>query len=113
MIKTCAVILEPLQGEGGIHPATREFYGGRGPRFCDENDMLMICDEIPCGMGRTGQCSLAGMTGVRPDVLTMAKAIGTGSRGGRCHTEKVAESSLKAGRPRHRLTVTTPSPAWP
>lgn len=51
--KTCAIILEPLQGEGGIHLATQEFMEGIR-KLCDENDILMICDEVQCGMGRTG-----------------------------------------------------------
>ena len=95
--KTCAVILEPLQGEGGIHPATREFMEGVRA-LCDENDMLMSCDEIQCGMGRTGHMFAWQEYGVRPDVLTMAKAIGDGFPvGAFAMTEKVAESSLKAG----------------
>ena len=51
--KTCAILLEPLQGEGGIYPATQEFMEGIR-KICDEEDILMICDEIQCGMGRTG-----------------------------------------------------------
>lgn len=95
--KTCAVILEPLQGEGGIHPATKEFMEGIRA-LCDEQDMLMICDEIQCGMGRTGSMFAWQEYGVRPDIMTMAKAIGNGIPvGAFAMTEKVAEYSLKAG----------------
>ncbi len=95
--KTCAVILEPLQGEGGIHPATQEFMEGIR-RLCDENDILMICDEIQCGMGRTGTMFTWQGYGVRPDIMTMAKAIGNGIPvGAFAMTEAVAENSLKPG----------------
>lgn len=95
--KTCAIILEPLQGEGGIHPATKEFMEGIRA-LCDEHDMLMICDEIQCGMGRTGFMFAWQEYGVRPDIMTMAKAIGNGIPvGAFAMTEEVAEYSLKAG----------------
>ncbi len=95
--KTCAVILEPLQGEGGIHPATQEFMEGIR-KLCDENDILMICDEIQCGMGRTGTMFTWQGYGVRPDIMTMAKAIGNGIPvGAFAMTEAVAENSLKPG----------------
>ena len=51
--KTCAIILETVQGEGGIYPATKEFLNGV-KELCEENDILLILDEIQCGMGRTG-----------------------------------------------------------
>ena len=95
--KTCAIILEPLQGEGGIHPATREFMEGIR-KICDEQDILMICDEIQCGMGRTGSMFARQEYGIRPDILTMAKAIGNGIPvGAFAVTEKVAENSMKPG----------------
>lgn len=95
--KTCAVILEPLQGEGGIHPADQEFMEGIR-RLCDENDMLMICDEVQCGMGRTGSMFAWQSYGVRPDILTMAKAIGNGIPvGAFALTDRAAEFSLKPG----------------
>ena len=75
--KTCAIILEPLQGEGGIHPATKEFMEGIR-KICDENDILMICDEIQCGMARTGYMFAWQEYQVKPDIMTMAKAIGNG-----------------------------------
>lgn len=95
--KTCAIILEPLQGEGGIHPATQEFMEGIR-QICEEQDILMICDEIQCGMGRTGFMFAWQEYGVRPDILTMAKAIGNGIPvGAFAVTKKVAEHSMKPG----------------
>ena len=95
--KTCAIILEPLQGEGGIHLATQEFMGGIR-KLCDENDILMICDEVQCGMGRTGTMFAWQGYGVKPDILTMAKAIGNGIPvGAFAMTEEVAGYSLKPG----------------
>ena len=95
--KTCAIILEPVQGEGGIRPASREFMEGIR-NFCDAQDILMICDEIQCGCGRTGTMFAWQGYGVKPDILTMAKAIGNGIPvGAFAVTEKVAESSLKPG----------------
>lgn len=74
---TCAVILETLQGEGGIYPATDEFIHGLR-KFCDENDILLIFDEIQCGMGRTGKMFTYQHYGVKPDIMTSAKALGCG-----------------------------------
>lgn len=95
--KTCAIILEPLQGEGGINLATQEFMEGIRS-FCDENDILMICDEVQCGMGRTGNMFAWQGFRVKPDILTMAKAIGNGIPvGAFAMTEKVTQYSLKPG----------------
>lgn len=95
--KTCAIILEPLQGEGGINPASQEFMEGIR-QICDENDILMICDEVQCGMGRTGSMFAWQGFGVKPDILTMAKAIGNGIPvGAFAMTEEVAKYSLKPG----------------
>lgn len=74
---TCAIIAETLQGEGGIHPATKEFMAGIR-KLCDENDILLILDEIQCGMGRTGKMFTYEHYGIKPDILTMAKALGCG-----------------------------------
>ena len=75
--KTCAIILEPIQGEGGIHPATEEFL--RGLRtLCDEKDILLIFDEIQCGMGRCGTMFACQEYGIKPDLMTVAKALGCG-----------------------------------
>ena len=95
--KTCAIILEPLQGEGGINLATQEFMEGIRA-ICDENDILMICDEVQCGMGRTGSMFAWQKFGVKPDIMTMAKGIGNGVPvGAFAMTEKVAEYSMKPG----------------
>lgn len=74
---TCAIVLEGLQGEGGIHPAEPEFMKGLR-RLCDEQDILLILDEIQCGMGRTGKMFSYQHYGIRPDIVTMAKALGCG-----------------------------------
>ena len=95
--KTCAIILEPLQGEGGINLATDEFMKGIR-KLCDENDILMICDEVQCGMGRTGNYFTFQGFDVKPDIVTMAKAIGNGIPvGAFAMTEEVARYSLKPG----------------
>ena len=75
--KTCAIIFEPVQGEGGIYPATEEFVQGIR-KICDDNDILMICDEIQCGMGRTGKMFAYQHYNVTPDIITSAKALGCG-----------------------------------
>lgn len=75
--KTCAIICETVQGEGGIFPADKEFLEGLR-KLCDENDMLLILDEIQCGMGRTGSMFAYQQYGVMPDVVTSAKALGCG-----------------------------------
>lgn len=75
--KTCAIILETVQGEGGIYPAEREFLQGV-KALCEEHDILLILDEIQCGMGRTGYMFAWQEYGVEPDVMTCAKALGCG-----------------------------------
>ena len=95
--KTCAIILEPIQGEGGINLATPEFMEGIRA-LCDAEGILMICDEIQCGMARTGAMFAWQKYGVQPDILAMAKAIGSGVPvGAFAMTEEVAEYSLKPG----------------
>lgn len=95
--KTCAIIMETIQGEGGINPATPEFIEGVR-KICDENDILLILDEIQCGMGRSGCYFAWQQMGVKPDIMTMAKAIGNGVPvGAFAMTQKVAEYSLKPG----------------
>ena len=95
--KTCAIIFETVQGEGGIYPASEEFI--RGVRkLCDEHDILLILDEIQCGMGRTGEMFAFMHYGVKPDILTSAKALGCGVPvGAFLMTERVAEKSLAPG----------------
>ena len=75
--KTCAIILETLQGEGGIHPADESFIKGIR-QICDDNDIIMICDEIQCGMGRLGTMFGYQGYGIKPDVVTAAKALSCG-----------------------------------
>ncbi len=95
--KTCAIILEPIQGEGGVHVATQDFMEGIR-KLCDEQGILMICDEIQCGMARTGAMFAWQKYGVKPDIMAMAKGIGSGVPvGAFALTEKVAESSLEPG----------------
>lgn len=74
---TCGILLETLQGEGGIYPATDEFIKGIR-KLCDENDIAMILDEIQCGMGRTGTMFAYEQYGIKPDIITSAKALGCG-----------------------------------
>lgn len=95
--KTCAVIMETVQGEGGIYPASEEFLRGV-KALCEERDMLLILDEIQCGMGRTGYMFAWQEYGVEPDVMTCAKAIGCGVPvGAFVLGKKAAEGSLVAG----------------
>ncbi len=75
--KTYAVIVEAVQGEGGIYPADPEFLQGIR-ELCDRHDIMMICDEIQCGMGRTGKMFAYQHYGIQPDIVTMAKGIGNG-----------------------------------
>lgn len=78
---TCAVLMETIQGEGGIYPADREFLEGVR-RLCDEHDMLLMLDEIQCGMGRSGFMFAWQGYGVKPDVMMVAKALGNGMPAG-------------------------------
>lgn len=95
--KTCAVILEPVQGEGGLTPATEEFLDGIR-KVCDEKDILLIYDEVQCGMGRTGYMFAWQRFGIKPDIMTSAKALGCGVPiGAFLMTEKVAQQSLTSG----------------
>lgn len=95
--KTCAIILETVQGEGGIYPADPKFLQGIR-EICDEKDILMILDEIQCGMGRTGSLYAWQGYGVQPDIMTTAKALGCGVPvGAFILNKKVAEYSLVPG----------------
>lgn len=95
--KTCAILLETVQGEGGLTPATKEFLEGIR-KVCDEKDILMILDEIQCGMGRTGTMFAWQKFGIKPDVMTCAKALGCGVPvGAFLMTEKVGLNSLTSG----------------
>ena len=95
--KTCAIILETLQGEGGIYPADAEFLEGIR-KICDENDIALILDEIQCGMGRTGKMFAFEHYNVKPDIITVAKAVGCGVPvGAFILNEKYGENSLVPG----------------
>lgn len=90
--KTCAIIVEPIQGEGGLYPAKKEFLQGLRA-LCDENDIVLIFDEIQCGMGRTGSMFAYQDYGVKPDIMTSAKALGCGVPvGAFAATERVANA---------------------
>ncbi len=75
--KTCAVIVEPIQGEGGIHVASREYFR-RLRQLCSERESLLILDEVQTGVGRTGEYFGYQLYGVEPDVMTLAKVLGGG-----------------------------------
>ena len=95
--KTCAIFLETVQGEGGIYPATEEFLLGLR-KLCDDNDILLVLDEIQCGMGRTGYMFAHQKYGIKPDIMTSAKGLTCGVPGGAFMlNKKVAENSLVAG----------------
>ncbi|MDY3918055.1 MAG: aspartate aminotransferase family protein [Candidatus Limivivens sp.] len=95
--KTCAIILETVQGEGGIYPADPAFLKGV-KAICEEKDILLILDEIQCGMGRTGSLFAWQDYGVEPDIMTCAKALGCGVPvGAFVLNEKAAASSLVPG----------------
>ena len=95
--KTCAIIMEPIQGEGGIRPAEKEFLK-EVRELCDQNDILLIFDEIQCGMGRSGAMFAWQKYEIKPDILTTAKALGCGVPvGAFLMTEKVAKASLVPG----------------
>ena len=95
--KTCAIIMETVQGEGGIYPAEPAFLEGVR-KLCDEKDILLILDEIQCGMGRTGKMFAWQNYNVKPDIMTCAKALGCGVPvGAFLMTQTVADKSLEPG----------------
>ena len=95
--KTCAIILETVQGEGGIFPAQEGFLR-QVKSLCEEKDILLILDEIQCGMGRTGTMFAWQRYGIRPDIMMTAKALGCGVPvGAFLMTQKVADHSLTSG----------------
>ena len=94
--QTCAVLVEPIQGEGGVHVATDDFLQGLR-KLCDDRGLLLAFDEIQVGMGRTGTLWAYQQYGVEPDVMTLAKALGGGLPiGAALMTQKVADA-LQAG----------------
>lgn len=95
--KTCAILFETVQGEGGIYPAEESFLK-QVKALCEEKDILLMLDEIQCGMGRTGYMYAWQKYGVKPDIMTTAKALGCGVPvGAFLMTEKVAQQSLTSG----------------
>ena len=94
--RTCAIITEVVQGEGGIYPANKEFLKGLR-NLCDEKDILLIFDEIQCGMGRCGAMYAHELYGVKPDIITLAKALGCGVPVGAFVASKKCSSALGAG----------------
>lgn len=93
---TCAILFETIQGEGGIYPATEEFMKGIR-KLCDENNILMICDEIQCGMGRTGSMFAYQNYQIQPDIMTCAKALGCGVPVGAFAAKSKVAAALVAG----------------
>ncbi len=93
---TCAVLMETIQGEGGIYPASEEFLKGVRA-LCDDHDMLLMLDEIQCGMGRTGFMFAWQEYGVKPDVMTVAKALGNGVPVGAFLAQGKAACAMKPG----------------
>ena len=94
--RTCAVIVEPIQGEGGIVPATKEFLHGLRD-LCDTHDLLLIYDEVQCGMGRSGKPFAHQLYGVKPDILTTAKALAGGVPAGAMLTQGEASDVFVPG----------------
>ena len=94
--KTCGIICEVVQGEGGIYPAKKEFLEGLR-QLCDEKDILLIFDEVQCGMGRCGSLYAHDLYGVKPDVLTLAKALGCGVPVGAFVVGEKADGALVPG----------------
>ncbi len=95
--KTCAIIMETIQGEGGIYPVDEQFLK-KVRALCDEKDIILILDEIQCGMGRSGNMFAYQGYGIKPDIVTVAKAVGCGVPvGAFMMTQKVADMALKPG----------------
>jgi predicted acetylornithine/succinylornithine family transaminase len=93
--EVCAIIVEPVQGEGGVYPCTGEFLSGLR-RLCDERDIVLIFDEVQCGMGRLGSLFAFQHFGVRPDIVTLAKGLGGGLPiGAVLVNEKIVEITKK------------------
>jgi acetylornithine/succinyldiaminopimelate/putrescine aminotransferase len=91
-----AVLVEPVQGEGGVNPATVEYFQGVR-RLCDERGILFMVDEVQTGLGRTGKWFGFEHFGVRPDVVTMAKALGNGVPIGACWARRDVATAFEPG----------------
>ncbi|MCI5050042.1 MAG: aspartate aminotransferase family protein [Rickettsiales bacterium] len=94
--KTCAILIEPVQGEGGVVPAKPGFLKFLR-KLCDERDILLICDEIQCGMGRTGRLFAHMHDEIEPDIMTSAKALGSGLPIGAMLVGAKAENTFQFG----------------
>ena len=94
--KTCGIICEVVQGEGGIYPAKPEFLEGLR-KICDEKDLVLIFDEVQCGMGRCGSLYAHDLYGVKPDVMALAKGLGCGVPVGAFVTAKKVSDVLVPG----------------
>ena len=95
--KTCAILVETVQGEGGLHPATPAFLQGLR-QLCDEHDLTLIIDEIQCGLGRTGYAFAYQSYDIQPDIVACAKALGGGIPvGAFVVSDKLAAASLAPG----------------
>ncbi|ACE89583.1 MULTISPECIES: aspartate aminotransferase family protein [Rhizobium] len=93
---TAAILIEPVQGEGGVRPATPEFMKALR-QICDENGLLLILDEVQTGVGRTGKLFAHEWSGIAPDIMAVAKGIGGGFPLGACLATAEAASGMKAG----------------
>jgi acetylornithine/N-succinyldiaminopimelate aminotransferase len=93
---TAAILIEPVQGEGGVRPATNEFMKALR-QICDENGLLLILDEVQTGVGRTGKLFAHEWAGITPDIMAVAKGIGGGFPLGACLATAEAASGMKAG----------------
>ena len=101
--RVCAVMLEPVQGEGGVQPSPPGYLEGVRA-LCDEREALLIVDEVQTGLGRTGRWfGFQHADGVRPDIVTMAKALGNGVPIGACWARDRGGRGVPARRPRHHL----------
>jgi predicted acetylornithine/succinylornithine family transaminase len=94
--RVAAVLLEPVQGEGGVNPATTEYLRGVR-RLCDEREALLVMDEVQTGFGRTGHWFGFEHSGVRPDIVTMAKALGNGMPIGACWARSDVAAAFAPG----------------
>ncbi len=94
--KTCGIMLEPIQGEGGINVADKEYMKGLR-KICDDNDILLIFDEVQCGMGRTGKYFAYQHYDITPDIMTLAKSLGNGTAVGAMEATKEIAKSLVPG----------------
>lgn len=94
--QTAAILIEPVQGEGGLRTASNEFLRALR-QICDENGLLLVLDEVQCGVGRTGKLFAHEWAGITPDIMAVAKGIGGGFPLGACLATEEAASGMKAG----------------